>query len=79
MAIEIKSSHKGLFHKDVGKKPGARITEADIRKGKESSNPAERRRATFAENAKHWNHKRSRNPGMANERHAKKLYGAKNG
>jgi hypothetical protein len=59
MAINIKPSHKGLFHKDLGKKPGAKITEKDIQRGKNSSSPAERKRAVFAENARHWNHKAS--------------------
>ena len=56
MAINIKPSHKGLFHKDVGKPESAPITEADIQQGKNSRDPAVRKRATFAENAKHWHH-----------------------
>ena len=57
MAINIKPSHKGLFHKDLGKKPGAKITEKDIERGEHSKSAAERKRAVFAENARHWNHK----------------------
>lgn len=56
MAIHIKKSREGEFHRDVGKSPGQKITEADIQKGEHSSNPAERKRAVFAENARHWDH-----------------------
>jgi hypothetical protein len=75
LGIHIKPSHQGLFHKDMGKKEGAPITSADIAKGKRSENPAERKRATFAANARKWNHRRKSNPGEANARHASKLYG----
>jgi hypothetical protein len=71
MAIDIKPSHKGRFHRDVGKKPGAKITEADIQKGKHSSNPAERKRATFAENARGW----AKGKKSASKSRADKLYG----
>lgn len=54
--IHIKPSHEGLMARDVGKKAGAPMTEADIQKEKHSSDPAERKRGTFAENAKHWHH-----------------------
>jgi len=56
MSIHIKKSHKGLFHKDVGKKQGEHITEADIEKGEHSKSAAVRKRAVFAENARHWHH-----------------------
>jgi len=78
MAIEIKPSHKGLFHRDVGKSPGAKITSADIAKGKASSDPAERKRATFAANARKWKHgKGKKKVGEVNAKHSSKLYGAK--
>ena len=51
----VKPSHKGLLHKDLGKKPGAKLSEKDLEKAKHSKDPAERKRATFAENARHWN------------------------
>ena len=54
--IHIKPSHKGLLHKDLGMKSGKPIPEAKLEKAKNSSNPAVRKRATFAENAKHWKH-----------------------
>lgn len=46
---------KGKMHKDVGKAPGAKITEADIAKEK-SRGGVFAKRAQFAENAKKWNH-----------------------
>ncbi len=57
MAIKIKPSHKGLLHKDLGVKPGKKIPTDKLKKAEKSSNPAERKRAVFAENAKKWNHK----------------------
>ena len=74
MAIDIKPSHKGLFHKDVGKKPGEKITSADIKKGEKSKDPAERKRAVFAANARKWNHG-GRRRGEKDASRAKKLYG----
>jgi hypothetical protein len=56
MTIKIKASHKGLLHKDTGTPSGQKISEAKIQKAKNSSDPAVRKRATFAENAKHWKH-----------------------
>ena len=58
MAIHIKASHKGLLHKDLGVPAGKPIPSGKLASAKNSSNPAERKRATFAENAKHWNHKK---------------------
>ncbi len=54
--IHIKPSHKGLLHKDLGVKSSKPIPEAKLEKAKNSSDPAVRKRATFAENAKHWKH-----------------------
>lgn len=56
MAIKIKKSHKGLLHKDLGVSADKPIPESKLQSAKKSSDPAERKRATFAENAKHWNH-----------------------
>ena len=58
--IRIKKSHRGLLHKDLGVPadqpiPGARL--ADAMKGNPS--PAEKKRLVFAQNAKHFTHKRS--------------------
>jgi len=46
---------KNQLHEDVGKAPGAKITEADIAKEK-SRGGVFAKRAQFAENAKKWNH-----------------------
>ena len=54
MAIKIKPSHKGELHKELGVKPGSKIPAAKLAKAVKSSNPAERKRAVFAENAKKW-------------------------
>ena len=55
--IDIKKSHEGLFHKDMKKKSGSPITDADIEKGLKSEDPAVRKRANFARNARKWKHK----------------------
>jgi hypothetical protein len=55
-SIHIKPSHKGLLHKDLSVAAGKPIPESKIQSAKNSSDPAVRKRATFAENAKHWRH-----------------------
>lgn len=62
MAIHINPAHKGRFARDVGKKPGTPITGADIKKGLNSSNPAERKRANFAKVARTWHHGKKKKP-----------------
>jgi hypothetical protein len=57
MAINIKPSHKGLLHKDLGVKQGEKIPAKKLEKAEHSENPAVKKRAVFAENAKHWNKK----------------------
>jgi hypothetical protein len=57
VTIKIKPSHKGLLHKDLGVPEGEKIPAAKLAKAKKSSDPAERKRATFAQNAKKWNKK----------------------
>lgn len=54
MAIKIKKSHQGLLHQDLGVKEGDPIPAAKLEEARNSEDPAERRRAVFAENAKHW-------------------------
>ena len=56
MAIEIKKSHEGRLHKNLGVAANKPIPEAKLEAAKNSSSPAVRKQATFAENAKHWNH-----------------------
>lgn len=49
--IHIKKKNRGKFTEYCGGK----VTEECIRKGKNSSNPTTRKRATFAQNARNWN------------------------
>ena len=56
MAIEIKKSHEGLLHRDTNTPSGQKIPEAKIQQKLHSPDPAERKRAQFAENEKHWHH-----------------------
>ena len=70
--IHIKPSHKGLLHKDLGKKAGAKLSEKDLEKAKNSKDPAERKRATFAMNARSWNKGGKKS---ASKSRADKLYG----
>ncbi|MCJ7451165.1 MAG: hypothetical protein MUO39_01640 [Steroidobacteraceae bacterium] len=46
---------KDQLHRDVGKAPGSKITEADIAKEK-SKGGVFAKRAVFAENARKWRH-----------------------
>lgn len=54
--IHIKASHKGELHKDLGVPAGQPIPAGKLEKALDSNNPAVRKRAQFAENAKHFNH-----------------------
>jgi oligoendopeptidase F len=54
--IKIKPSHKGLLHKNLGVAKGKKLTVAQEEKAKSSKSPAVRKRATFALNARSWNH-----------------------
>jgi len=56
MAIKIKPSHEGLLHKNLGVAKDKPIPAKKLEAAKHSSDPAERKRAVFAENAKHWHH-----------------------
>jgi len=60
MAIHLNPAHKGLLHREMGLKPGERISLGQLmrekRKAKRSGNTAEERRVVFAENERHWNH-----------------------
>ena len=48
--IHIKKKNRGKFTDYCGGK----VTEECIQQGKNSSNPTIRKRATFADNARHW-------------------------
>lgn len=52
----IKPSHEGLLHENLGVKQGEKIPASKLESAKHSSDPAVRRRATFAINAKKWRH-----------------------
>jgi hypothetical protein len=54
--IRIKPSHKGLLHKELDVPQGEPIPAAKIAKAAHSSDPAERKRAVFAQNAKKFKH-----------------------
>ena len=56
MSINIKPSHKGKLHKALGVPQGSPIPEAKLDKAKNSKSPALRKEATFAKNAKGFNH-----------------------
>lgn len=55
--IAIKPSHEGLLHKNLGVPVVSPIPSGKLEKATHSSDPAVKKRAIFAENAKHWNHK----------------------
>ena len=50
--IHIKKKNRGKFTDYCG----GTVTEECIQRGKHSSNPTTRKRATFAANARHWKH-----------------------
>jgi hypothetical protein len=52
--IHIKEKNKGSFTRWCG----GNVTEECIHKGKASSNPKIRKKATFADNARHFKHKK---------------------
>jgi len=54
--IHIKKSHEGLLHKDLNVPVGQSIPAATLEIALHSSDPAERKRAQFAENASHFRH-----------------------
>jgi hypothetical protein len=70
--IHIKPSHKGRLHADLGVAKGKKLTTKELDKAKNSSNPAERKRATFAENARKW-----KKGGKPKRSTSDKLYGKK--
>lgn len=57
MAIKIKPENKGKLHAELGVKKGKKIPLAKLEKAEHSKSAAERKRAVFAENARHWRHK----------------------
>ena len=69
--IHIKPENKGKLHAELGVPKGEKLTGGEIAKAKRSRNPAERKRATFAANARKWHH------GAAKKSRAQKMYGKK--
>jgi hypothetical protein len=56
MSIHIKPSHKGLLHKNLGVSQSKKLTLAQEKKAANSKDPAVRKRANFAINARKWHH-----------------------
>lgn len=56
MTIAIKPKNVGKLRRFVGVKKGATIPVDTLETIKASGTPAERKRATFALNARKWNH-----------------------
>lgn len=56
MTIEIKPSHEGRFHDWTGTPQGQKIPMEKIEKGLHSKDPAIRKEANFARNAREWDH-----------------------
>lgn len=52
--IHIKKSHKGMLHEDLGIPQGKPIPTSALATALHSSDPAEKKRAVFAQNAKSW-------------------------
>jgi hypothetical protein len=52
----IKKSHEGELHRDLGVPQGRPIPASKLRQAAHSPDPAVRKRAVFAENAKKWRH-----------------------
>lgn len=53
--IRIKKKNRGKTRKATGTKKGNKVPVSKLRKMKKSKNPATRKRATFALNARKWN------------------------
>jgi hypothetical protein len=54
--IHINPAHKGELHRDTGTPQGQPIPAQKLEQALHSSDPAVRKRANFARNAKGWNH-----------------------
>lgn len=57
MSINIKPSHEGRLHKVLGVAAGKSLPAGKVAAAKNSDNADIRKMATFAQNAKTWNHK----------------------
>ena len=54
MAINIKPSHKGRLHENLGVAKGKKIPAERLESAKHSKNAAVRKQANFALNARKW-------------------------
>jgi len=54
MAINIKPENKGRLHAALGVPQGQKIPAKKVAKAKDSTSPALRKEATFAQNAMKW-------------------------
>ena len=52
--IHIKKKNRGKLRRSTGTKKGQKIPVSTLRRLKKSKNPATRKRATFALNARKW-------------------------
>ena len=57
MAIHINPANRGKLHEALGVSKDKKIPEAKLEKAAHSNNPALRKRAQFALNARKWHHK----------------------
>ena len=56
MKIRIKPANKGKLHDKLGVPQGRKISLSALKRAKQSQSPAMRKEATFAMNARSWNH-----------------------
>lgn len=56
MTIKIKASERGSLHRALGVPAGKKIPLAKIKKAENSKNPSLRKKAQFADNARHFKH-----------------------
>ncbi len=59
MAMDINPQNKGKLHEKLGVPKKKKLSVAALEKAKQSSSPAERKEATFALNARKWNHSKA--------------------
>lgn len=57
MSIHIKPAHYGRLHRALGVPTSQKIPDAKLEAAKHSASPAIRKEATFAVNARGWEHK----------------------
>lgn len=56
MSLSIHIKRPGQLHRDLGVKQGEKIPAYKLAAAKNSKDPVVRKRASFAFNAKKWNH-----------------------